>query len=199
MVRTIKLFQMLLILSGIIFGSLSSASEYQGYCSDSSVIPNDSTVNGGGGGSHPWPWNLAVTFDLKDVQGIWKVQKGGKAYFFGFRRVSETRLSIKQFDSNLCTVIASGPGFQKDGIEKTVVAQLNNTVTGEVYRMAIYAFNEEDSPEPPLTSRVGVPTPVMVARITSLNTSEREFAVQMVRISDRLEFKCVGHDKILNF
>ncbi|HMD01191.1 MAG TPA: hypothetical protein VKH37_13610, partial [Ferruginibacter sp.] len=121
-----------------------------------------------------------------------------KVYYFGFRRVEEQRLFITQFDSTRCMTLGSGPGYIRNKSQKFVVAQISMK-SGEAYRMAIYAFNEEDSPEPPVNPANSIPEHVMVARINSMSSSEREIAVQMVRISDRLEYKCIGQDKKLKF
>lgn len=183
MVRTIKFLQMLLILS--IF-SLNTASQAWG--------------GDDGGGSHPWPWGLEIPFPWNDVQGIWKVENQGQVYYFGFRRVEQQRLFITQFDASRCVILGSGPGYIRTKRQKYVVAQITLKETGEAYRMAIYAFAEEDSPEPPVGG-VSTPIPelVMVARINSMNNTGREIAVQMVRISSQLEYTCIGQDKKIRF
>jgi hypothetical protein len=186
MVRTIKFFQMLLIVSGLLL-TISSQASYR------------HIQGGGGGGDFPWPWGLEVTIPWNDIQGVWKVESKGKAFYFGFRRVQEQRLFITQFDAARCMTLGSGPGYIREKSQKFVVAQIS-LKTGDAYRMAIYAFNEEDSPEPPVSGDIAsIPEHVMVARINSLTTVQREIAVQMVRISDRLEYKCIGQDKKLRF
>ncbi|MBK9324504.1 MAG: hypothetical protein IPM97_16425 [Bdellovibrionaceae bacterium] len=199
MVRTYKLLQMLLLLAGITMSISSRANlsgnqkayQYQG------VKPG----GGGGGGDFPWPWGLEVAFPWNDIQGVWKAEYKGKVYYFGFRRVEERRLFITQFDAGQCSTLGSGPGLIRNSSQKYVVAQITLQETGEVYRVAIYAFAEADSPAPPVTNGdvINIPEHVMVARINNIKCPERDIAVQMVRISDRLEFKCVGQDKRLKF
>jgi hypothetical protein len=193
MVRTIKLLQKLLILGGICLGVFSHAggaqkSQYGGE-SQIALGPDD------GGGSHPWPWGFEVTFPWNDVQGIWRVQKDGKTLYFSFRRVQAKRVKIKQIDFNTCNVIGTGQGLERD---RTIVAQIRNTYSDETYNLTIYAFNEEDSPEPPILSQIGQDH-VIVVRINSLDGPRAEFAAQMVRISDRLELKCGDQDKKTRF
>jgi len=191
MVRTIKFIQTLLILSGILVSTTSVAIGAYA-CTDSSPM-----IRGGeGGGDFPWP--LALPFPWGDVQGVWKVAKGDRTYYIGIRRTEAKRLTVALIDTNRCSIVGIGPGLDND---TTVVAQITNNMTGEIYRVGLYAFDEKDSPEPPLTS-VGDnenPDRVMVARIRSLNTSAPEIAAQIVRISDKLEFKCGGQDKKLRF
>lgn len=173
-----------------------------GFLSVLVITPMAFARGGDGGGSHPWPWGLEVPFPWDDVQGIWKVENKGKVYYFGFRRVQDTRLFVTQFDASRCMTLGSGPGLVRNKSQKYLVAQITMKATGESYRMAIYAFDEIDSPEPaaPADGELASdPQHVMVARITSLSTVAPEIAVQMVRISDRLEFKCLGQDKKLKF
>jgi hypothetical protein len=198
MVRTIKYIQMLLIVSGILLTASSQAKTGERSEYDSQAIR---TFGGGGGGDFPWPWGLEVSFPWDDIQGVWKVENKGKIYYFGFRRVQDKRIFVTQFDASRCLTLGSGPGFIRNKAQNFVVSQITLKATGDAYRMAIYAFDEQDSPEPPAAAdgEATVPEHVMVARITSMSTQEREIAVQMVRISDRLEFKCVGQDKKLRF
>jgi hypothetical protein len=185
MVRENYFLRLLLVVVGLCFG-ISSFAMNRG--------PGDDT--------HPWPWGLEVPFPWEDVQGVWKVESHGNEYYFGFRRTQEKRLVVTQFDASRCVTLGSGPGLIRSKGQKYVVAQITMKATGDVYRMAIYAFAEEDSPEPPAVAGDdgSGSEHVVVARITNMSsTAEREMAVQMARISDRLEFKCLGDDKKLKF
>lgn len=150
---------------------------------------------GTGGGDFPWPWGLEVPFPFKDVQGVWKVESKNQTYYFGFRRVADKRLLVTQFDATQCESIGSGPGLIRNKSQNYVVSQITMKSTGDVYRMAIYAFVEEDAPMP----TEGMDH-VVVARIVNLSSkTERELVVQMSRITDRMEFKCLGQNKKLKF
>lgn len=151
---------------------------------------------GGGGGSHPWPWGFEVPFPWEDIQGIWKLDKPGKALYFSFRRLESKRLAVNQFDLDACVVTGAGPGFER---AKTVVAQMNEVGTRRVYQVRLYAFDPKDSPEPPKTGSAFEPGPVMVARINTLTVPSPEIAVQMVKITDRLEIRCSHSNKNLKF
>ncbi len=191
MVRTIKLLQMWLILGGICIATSSQAQVRQDgkYCNDTQ------TTRGPGDDTHPWPWGFEVKFPWDDVQGIWRTQKDGKTLYFSFRRVQTKRVKIKQIDFETCDVVGTGQGLERD---RTIVAQIRNTYSNETYNLTVYAFNEEDSPEPPILNQVNQDH-VIVARINSLDRPDIEFAAQMVRISDHLEFKCGIGDKKTRF
>lgn len=195
MVRTIKFLQMLLILSGIAMGTTVKAEHNE----SGMELMIHSQVGGGGGGNgggdFPWPWSFAVNFPWNDVQGIWRLEKGDDVLYFSFRRIQAKRIKIKQIDIDTCDVVGIGQGLEKD---KTIVSQIRNTFTNQTYNLTIYAFNEEDSPEPPILSKVR-PDQVIVARIRSLDSPEPEFAAQMVRISDRLEVRCGSQEKKTKF
>ncbi|HEY8269560.1 MAG TPA: hypothetical protein VIG33_01620, partial [Pseudobdellovibrionaceae bacterium] len=133
MVRTIKFFQMLLILGSICVGTHSRAEVAQ-------------VTRGPGDDTHPWPWGFEVKFPWNEVQGIWRAEDNGKAVYFSFRRVEEKRVKIKQIDFATCSVIGTGQGLERD---KTLVAQIITNRSVEPYNLTIYAFNEEDSHKPP--------------------------------------------------
>jgi len=196
MVRTIKLLKRVLLLGSIAIGTVSMATT-QGYSETDYSCAQPAGRGGDGGGNIVWPWGFEVMFPWDDVQGIWKVQKGEKAYFFSFRRVEEKRIKIKQIDLASCKTIGIGQGMEKPN-SKVIVAQIRNTHTAETYNLTIYAFNQEDSPEPPMLNNTSSDH-VIVARINSLDHAAPEFAAQMVRISDRLEFRCGDQDKKTKF
>jgi hypothetical protein len=153
-------------------------------------------TGGDHGGSHPWPWGLEVPFPWEDIQGIWKINTPGKAVYLGVRRLELKRLAVTQFDLDLCAVTASGPGLEK---ANTVVTQMNEVGSRNVYRMTLYAFDPQSNP-----ARAGArdrfePTPVMVARIVNLSLPSPEIAFQMVKISEGLEIHCVRQNKNLRF
>jgi hypothetical protein len=148
------------------------------------------------GGSHPWPWGHEVPFPWDDVQGIWQVQKAGKPVFFSFRRLESKRLAVNQFDLDACQVIAGGPGLEFD---KTVVTQMNEFGTLNVYRITLYAFNPKDAPEAPVNRNGYGPGQILVARITNLRAPGPELAFQIVKISDSLEVRCARQNKFLRF
>jgi hypothetical protein len=189
MVRTIKLLQMLLILSSI---GLSTVSH--GVASADELCQNHQ-ITGPGDDTHPWPWDFAVKFPWDDVQGVWRAEKDGKTLYFMFKRVQAKRIKIKQIDISSCEVIGTGQGFER---AKTVIVAQMMEKGGESYNFTLYAFNTEDSPEPPILSRVGTDQ-VIVVRINSLTSSEPEFTAQMVRLSDRLEMACGPEEKRLKF
>lgn len=189
MVRTIKLMQMLLILSSLVFSTTVKAGE------SSQDSCQRQVARGPGDDTHPWPWGFAVEFPWEDVQGIWKAEKDGKAIYFMFRRVQAKRIKIKQIDIETCSVVGTGQGFER--ADTVIVAQML-TNRGYPYNFTLYAFNEEDSPEPPIVSQVGTQQ-VIVVRINSLTSPEPEFAAQMVRISDRLEMTCGPSEKKIKF
>jgi len=188
MVRTIKLLQMLLILS-IGLSAVSRAETLTDYSCQ------DHQITGPGDDTHPWPWDFAVKFPWDDVQGVWRAEKDGKTLYFMFKRVQAKRIKIKQIDINTCEVIGTGQGFER---AKTVIVAQMMEKGGESYNFTLYAFNTEDSPEPPIISKVGTDQ-VIVVRINSLTSSEPEFSAQMVRISDRLEMACGPEEKRLKF
>lgn len=148
------------------------------------------------GGSHPWPWGHEVPFPWDDIQGIWQINKPGKPVFLSFRRLDAKRLAVNQFDLETCEVIAGGPGLER---EKTVVSQMNEFGTPNIYRLTLYAFDAKDSPEPPLKKGEFDNGRVMVVRINSLRTPSQELAFQMVKISDGLEIRCPRQNKFLRF
>lgn len=192
MIRTIKFMQMLLILGGLLLaGSGAQASglraEMEAYPFPQ-VSPGQGATSGGGGGGgdFPWPWDFAVKFPWENVQGVWRAQKDGRSVYFMFRRVQPKRIKIKQIDVNTCEVVGIGQGYER---AKTVIVAQMIGQRGNPYNFTLYAFNEEDSPEPPILSKVGTEQ-VIVVRINSLVSSEPDFAAQMVRISDRLEMTC---------
>lgn len=196
MVRTIKLFQMWLILSSILLSAATGFATEQNYGIQCAQMAPHGGSGGGGGGDFPWPWDFAVRFPWEDVQGVWRAEKDGKVFYFMFRRVQAKRVKIKQIDIDTCEVIGTGQGFER---AKTVmVAQMTDTVTREPYNFTLYAFNEKDSPEPPILSKAGTEH-VIVFRINSLTSPQPEFAAQMVRISDRPEMSCGPLEKKLKF
>ncbi|WP_413289307.1 hypothetical protein [Bdellovibrio sp. HCB337] len=196
MVRTIKFFQMLLILSSIVFGTAAMAVSEQNYEQFSCSAPTGGAGGGDGGGDIIWPWDFAVKFPWENVQGVWRAEKDGKILYYMFRRVQAKRIKIRQIDVETCEVIGTGQGYET---AKTVIAaQIMDTVTRESYNFTLYAFNEEDSPEPPISSKAGTEQ-VIVVRIYPLFSSEPEFAAQMVRISDRLELTCGPNEKKIKF
>lgn len=197
MVRTIKLLQMLLILGGMTLGLVSEAGvrHEDSYCDVGGASRATQMGGDNHGGSTPWPWGFEIKFPWDDIQGIWRVEKGDTVLYFSFRRVQAKRIKIKQFDITTCNVVGTGQGLEKD---RTIVAQIHNNYVDETYNLTIYAFDEKDSPEPPMLSDADSDH-VIVARINSLDHMEPEFAAQMVRISDRLEVKCGDQEKKTKF
>lgn len=181
MVRTIKFFQTLLIFGGICVATLAQA--------------NPHVTRGPGDDTHPWPWGFEVKFPWDEVQGIWRAENDGKVLYFSFRRVQEKRVKIKQLDFETCTVIGSGQGLERD---KTLVAQIVTNRSVEPYNLTIYAFNEEDSPKPPILHQIGKDH-VIVVRMSRFNHPGFDFIAQMVRISENFEFQCANQGKKTKF
>lgn len=193
MVRAIRFLQTLLISVSLFAGSMAFA-DYQ-----PQKTAHKAVLEGGdGGGSFPWPWSLAIPFPWKDIQGVWRAEKSGRVFYFGFRRVTtngiENRLAVKQFDNEECDLMATGVGFDNG---KSVVAQMN-TNYGQIYRLSLVAFNQEDAPEPPLTNHLSSDH-VMVVQISLLGQQTTDWTMQMVKVSSGLEFKCTDPEKKLKF
>jgi hypothetical protein len=181
MVRAINLLRSLLIASVVLLSL--SAQGHQAF------------FGPGGGGDHPWPWGLEAPFPWDDIQGIWKLDLPRGTFYFGFRRLEAKRLIVSQFDIDACLVKGTGPGLEH---ARTVVAQMSGPSYG-VYRVTLYAFRPEDSPEPPKMKGTFEPGRVMVARIYSLTTPGAEIASQMVKMTSRLEIRCPRQNKFLKF
>lgn len=189
MVRTIKLLQMLLFLCGVCISHSVWAGDMQ-----APSCPGSSVTRGPGDDTHPWPWGFEVQFPWDHIQGIWKVEKGSRTYYFSFKRILTKRILIHQFDVATCKVVGTGQGYERD---RTVRSQIRNNMTNEVYNLTLAAFNEDGLPAN--ENDVATPYYVMVARINSVNRIQPQFEVKMTRISDRLEFKCGEQDKKVRF
>lgn len=185
MVRVFKMFQALLIASAIFLSLPATATAT---APERTLFP--------GGGDHPWPWSLALPFPWDDIQGVWTLDVNNKTIYYSIRRLQAKRLVINQFDLSTCNVVASGPGLER---ANTVVAQMSQPSTRQVYRVTLYAFDPKDSPEPPKMNGRFDPGPIMVARINPLSSPGPEIASQLVKISSRLDIRCSRMNKILKF
>lgn len=139
----------------------------------------------------PWPFHLAQPFPWQAIQGLWKVEQGDFTSYFALKVVREKatglrQLQVKQYDGDSCRIIATGVGLERN---QRVLAQM--TVRGgDTYRFQLTAFNEKDSPLPPL--RGSIPTQgVMLLSMGPLNDNAPADMIhlQIMKISDHLTQK----------
>ncbi|MBV2168072.1 MAG: hypothetical protein KUL82_05120 [Bdellovibrio sp.] len=144
----------------------------------------------------PWPWALAQPFPWSDIQGLWKVEQGDFVSYFALKVVRQKatglrQLQVKQFDGDTCRVLATGVGIERN---QKILAQMTSK-GGITYRVQLTAFNEKDSPIPPL--RGSVPTQgVMVLSMGTLDVQGLEGMVhmQIMKISAYLTQKVCFDD-----
>lgn len=134
----------------------------------------------------PWPWALALPFPWTDIQGLWKAEDGDFVSYFAFRVVCKNsncncqdsgsicQLRVRQFDASNCYPLATGVGIERT---HKVLAQMTSN-SGLIYRVDLTAFNEKDSPLPPLKSEVPVHG-VMVISMGALNAQGPDEMVHM--------------------
>ncbi|MEN0057568.1 MAG: hypothetical protein AAGB31_01935 [Bdellovibrio sp.] len=136
----------------------------------------------------PWPWALAQPFPWSDIQGFWKVEEGDFTSYFALKVVRQKstgvhQLQLKQFDGETCKVLAAGVGIERN---QKVFAQMTSK-GGITYRVQLTAFNEKDSPLPPLKG--AIPTEaVMVLSMGRLDerTNDEMVHIQIMKISAHL-------------
>jgi hypothetical protein len=127
----------------------------------------------------PWPWTLARPFPWADIKGLWKAESSTMVTYFAFKVVREKttgikQLYVKQFDGDTCQTIASGVGIERN---QKVLAQMTSK-SGMVYRVQLTAFDEKDSPRPPMKSNVPVQN-VMVLSMNTLDEQGLDFVMHM--------------------
>jgi hypothetical protein len=145
----------------------------------------------------PWPWGLEQPFPWSDIQGLWAVADSDYATYFTFKVVREKQstgkqLQVKQIDPSTCTVVATGVGYE---LGRIVRAQMTSSQTGSIYRIAIRAFREEDSPRP-MVGKVST-SQVMVLSFMDLesNSDSLPVHVQIGKMSSSLDMKSCVEEK----
>lgn len=144
----------------------------------------------------PWPFHLAQPFPWQDIQGLWKVEQGDYISYFALKVVRQKstgirQLQVKQFDGETCRVLANGVGIERN---QKVLAQMTSR-GGITYRVQLTAFNQKDSPMPPLRGNLPVDE-VMVLSIGALEPRGPEEMVhmQIMKVSSALTQKSCIED-----
>ncbi len=144
----------------------------------------------------PWPFHLAQPFPWQDIQGLWKVQQGEYTSYFALRVVRQKatgirQLQVKQFDGETCRVLANGVGIERN---QKVLAQMTSK-GGTTYRVQLTAFDQKDSPLPPLRGNLPMEE-VMVLSIGALEPrgTEEMVHMQIMKISAALTQKTCLED-----
>ena len=133
----------------------------------------------------PWPWSSSMPFPWSDVEGSWRVSQGEFVSYFALRIIqprspATPQLVVRQYDGDTCKLLSKGVGLERN---KRIYAQMTSR-GGTIYRVHFTAFDEKDSPQPPL--RGNYPTQaVMVVSMGPLDhVSAHDMThMQIVKVS----------------
>ncbi len=135
----------------------------------------------------PWPWTLAKPFPWADIEGSWKVKSGDFISYFSLR-IANTRygripqLAIRQYDGVTCRMLSTGVGLERN---QKIYAQMTATRSGRAYRVHFTAFDEKDSPLPPLQGNIPTERMMVVSMGPLDNRGDEGMShMQIVKVSE---------------
>lgn len=152
-------------------------------------VDNDIQVRGG---PVIWPWGSEISIDLSGLQGLWKMSSSGCSDLYIVKvikdNVSESIISITQYDPVSCRPIASGKGYIKDRVIRAVMAG-----GGRSFGVSIHAFRPTDVRVAGARARMTpVATPVYVMRkyIIGGTTANKSLTAQIDKLTKNPSMLC---------